>query len=287
MPWISGGGSSGGGSGTVTSVTSANNSVTVTNTTTTPVLTVGTVDKLFTNNAPTAAMAANAQKITGLANGSAAQDAAAFGQTPVGGTKVTSAQMIAPTGGIGSGSAVDSYVRDVARMNAAGIAGWNWPPDNQSGNTNPGSGEVEAQLVGLVAGDVVTNIIFGLNTAASGTNPTGVFAGLYAGSKTGARLALSANLNASAIWTSTGFAVAPLTAPFTVLTTGGYYLVVLINGSWSVTQPQFINGGAFVATNSFVVGSGVPFSPNQTGQTTLPATANFAGSGQHLWVGWN
>lgn len=68
--------------GTVSSVTSANTSIAVATGTTTPVLTVGTADKLFTNNAPTAAVALNAQKITGLANGSGAQDGAAFGQIP-------------------------------------------------------------------------------------------------------------------------------------------------------------------------------------------------------------
>lgn len=73
---------SGSGGGTVTAVSSANTSIAVATGTTTPVLTVGTADKLFTNHAPIAAVALNAQKITGLANGSSAQDGAAFGQIP-------------------------------------------------------------------------------------------------------------------------------------------------------------------------------------------------------------
>jgi hypothetical protein len=78
VPVISGGG--GGGSGTVTSVTSANNSIAVATTTTTPVLTVGTVDKLFTNHAPAASLAMNTQKLTGLAAGSTAGDSVRFEQ---------------------------------------------------------------------------------------------------------------------------------------------------------------------------------------------------------------
>jgi hypothetical protein len=74
----------GSGSGTVTSVSSANNSIAVATGTTTPVLTVGTVDKLFTNNAPAASMAANSQKLTGLAAGSANGDSVRYEQTAPG-----------------------------------------------------------------------------------------------------------------------------------------------------------------------------------------------------------
>lgn len=76
------GGGGGGGSGTVTSVASADTSIVVTNPTTTPSLRVATLDVIATNEPPIAAVPLNAQKITGLANGSGAQDAAAFGQIP-------------------------------------------------------------------------------------------------------------------------------------------------------------------------------------------------------------
>lgn len=72
----------GGGSGTVTSVSSADTSIAVTNPTTAVSLKVATLDVLATNEPPIAAVPLNAQKITGLANGSAASDAAAFGQIP-------------------------------------------------------------------------------------------------------------------------------------------------------------------------------------------------------------
>lgn len=72
----------GGGSGTVTDVSSADTSIAVTTPTTTPVLQLATLDVIAANEKPVAAIAVNGQKITGLANGSAASDAAAFGQIP-------------------------------------------------------------------------------------------------------------------------------------------------------------------------------------------------------------
>lgn len=73
----------GGGSGSVTTVGSGDSSIVVTNPTTTPSLQIATMDVLFGNRPPAAAVAFNAKKITGLANGTSSTDAAAFGQIPV------------------------------------------------------------------------------------------------------------------------------------------------------------------------------------------------------------
>lgn len=69
--------------GTVTSVTAADTSIVVANPTTTPTVRTNTLDVIATQHPPAAAVAMNAQKITGLANGSASTDGAAFGQIPV------------------------------------------------------------------------------------------------------------------------------------------------------------------------------------------------------------
>lgn len=79
LAFTSGGGGAGAG-GTVTSVTSVNNSITVANGTTTPALTVGSVDKLFTNNAPAADLAMNTHKLTGLSAGSGNGDSIRYEQ---------------------------------------------------------------------------------------------------------------------------------------------------------------------------------------------------------------
>lgn len=72
----------GGGGGTVNSVTAADTSIVVGGTATAPTVATATLDVIATVHAPVAAVPMNAEKITGLANGTAASDAAAFGQIP-------------------------------------------------------------------------------------------------------------------------------------------------------------------------------------------------------------
>lgn len=88
----------GGGSGTVTSVSSANSAIAVATPTTTPKMTLATLDVIATDGPPAAAVALNAQKITGLANGSAPTDAAAYGQ--IGISVVVKRYLNKPTTGI-------------------------------------------------------------------------------------------------------------------------------------------------------------------------------------------
>ena len=75
-------GSGGGGGGGVASVTAADTSIVIGGTAANPTVATGTLDVIAADHPPVAAVALNAQKITGLANGSAASDAAAFGQIP-------------------------------------------------------------------------------------------------------------------------------------------------------------------------------------------------------------
>jgi hypothetical protein len=73
-------------SGTVTAVSATDGSIVVTGSpTVTPSIATGTLDVIAAQHPPAAAVAMNAKKITGLANGSAATDAAAYGQTLAGG----------------------------------------------------------------------------------------------------------------------------------------------------------------------------------------------------------
>ncbi len=71
----------GGGSG-ITSVTAGDASVAAGGTSTAITLETGTLDKIASLHPPAAAVPMNGQKLTGLANGTAATDAAAFGQIP-------------------------------------------------------------------------------------------------------------------------------------------------------------------------------------------------------------
>ena len=75
------GGGGGSGSG-VASVTAADTSIVIAGTAANPTVATGTLDVIAADHPPVAAVALNAQKLTGLANGAAASDAAAFGQIP-------------------------------------------------------------------------------------------------------------------------------------------------------------------------------------------------------------
>ena len=66
----------------VNSLTAADTSVVVGGTGSSPTVRTGTLDTIATQHPPTAAVALNSQKITGLANGTVSSDAAAFGQIP-------------------------------------------------------------------------------------------------------------------------------------------------------------------------------------------------------------
>ena len=74
--------SGGGGSGSVNSVTAADTSVVVAGTAADPTVRTNTLDVIAADHPPAADWSNNAKKITSLANGAAAQDAAAFGQIP-------------------------------------------------------------------------------------------------------------------------------------------------------------------------------------------------------------
>ncbi len=74
--------SAAGNAGTVTSVAATDTSIVVAGTGAAPTIATGTLDVIAADHPPAADWSNNSHKITGLANGSAASDAAAFGQIP-------------------------------------------------------------------------------------------------------------------------------------------------------------------------------------------------------------
>ena len=71
-----------GGGGTVTSVTAADTSIVIAGTAAAPTVATGTLDVIAADHPAAADWSNNSHKITSLANGTAATDAAAFGQIP-------------------------------------------------------------------------------------------------------------------------------------------------------------------------------------------------------------
>lgn len=138
---------------------------------------------------------------------------------------------------------------------------------------------------GLVAGDVVTNLIANVITAGVGTAPTSIFVAIY---KTdGTLMASSGNLAASAIWTTVGWAIAPLSAPFTVPTSGGYYFCLLQDGVFATTAMQIHRGTQTTAVDQSLIAGKARPCVLQTGRTALPSPATFTPSTGNYWMGWN
>lgn len=154
-------------------------------------------------------------------------------------------------------------------------------------NLAPTSQTLFGTLVGLLASDVVTNVYICVGATAVGTQPTGIFLGLY--STGGALLASTADLHASAIWTGGNKVVqAAFSSPYTVTASGGYYLAFLQNGTWGTTALQLLRGNQTAATLGTALSGGVTPAVTQTGQATLPSTATFtSGATTNYWFGWS
>lgn len=134
------------------------------------------------------------------------------------------------------------------------------------------SQQLEGGLCGIRSGDVVSNVVLGCAIAAAGTVPANIFVALY---KTdGTRLAVSADLAASAIWTANanGFVYAPVS--YTADYSGGIYAAVLHNGTFGTTQPTFIRAATnLIAGQATKPTNGAWMTVKQAGLTSAPAPA--------------
>lgn len=152
------------------------------------------------------------------------------------------------------------------------------------------AGQITMALAGLSngAGDVVTNIVVCIGTAAVGTAPTMMKLAIV--KKDGTVLAATANVNSDAKWLSTGYKAFALSSPYTVPADDGYYLAVLQVGAFGTTQPQLIRVGSNQAAGVTQLGSGTfIYASGGTGQTDITGTlsVNSAGSGVSFWLGAN
>lgn len=127
------------------------------------------------------------------------------------------------------------------------------------------TGRLYGVAIGLLAGDVVSNIICAVNVI--NNTPTLTKLGLYT---TGGTL-LAGTADASSAFGSTGKKVTALTAPYTVTADGVYYVVFINTAATGASMFRAHGGG-----NAFqAVTGGVAAMVNQDSQTDLPASATF------------
>lgn len=189
------------------------------------------------------------------------------------------------------GAALD----DVYRA-SLGFQCWNFHPFLAGVNASSLTSQtIFSMLVPGQADAPITGVGVLVTTAAVGTQPTGVFVGL---STPKTMLAISANLAALSVstdstanFTATGYKFLPLNLSqltFPLPTTGPYYVHLLINGTYSGTQPQFGRAGPAVSATQ-PPGAFIPGGTAGTGQTALPAVgaavAIVATSGLNLFAG--
>lgn len=182
------------------------------------------------------------------------------------------------SGSTGWTAATVTGARQQAFMNAQGYFAETYPRGATSSASVMISGTVYYEGIGLVAGDVVTNILATANAVV--VTPSGV--GMKFGIYTKANVLVANTADVSASFLTVGAKSSALTTPYTVPTTDGYYLAVIViaatgPGLWRSTAG--LNGtGPFGAATLSV-------SAAQTGQIDLPATGTPTGGTFGLWLG--
>lgn len=171
-----------------------------------------------------------------------------------------------------------------ALLQGMGFGGGVCIPHLLTTGSNLNSQVLNGTLVGLTAGETITNLYTWVKTAGTSTPPTGIYLAIY--DTSGNRLAITGNLNGSSEWTATGYATAALTSPFVVPTTGAYYIVLVQDGNWAGTNMVL---GVFPTSQAGAakLGSGPSFGVTQSGQASPPSTATFSTSTFAIWYAWS
>ena len=138
------------------------------------------------------------------------------------------------------------------------------------------SGTIYAVAIGLLAGDVVTNIICSCNTA--GATLTLVKLGIYDAAGT----LIGVTTDVKAAFASTGAIASQLSTPLTITRTDGYYAAMITTG----TTPPTLDRSATAAAAVGAAPGGMRLSSTMASQTDLVANATFgAASPIAYWFG--
>lgn len=242
--------------------------------------------------APAAAVGMNGQKVTGLANGTSAQDAAAFGQIPTAGTsagnyaagndaRITGAAQKAQ-------NLADLANPATARINLAlatndlpsvlGYTTWTDSPRKYASDQVATAGTIFLAAVDLYAAANLTTIVWHVGVGGSTPTANQNWVGLY--DSTGTR---QANVNIDADISATGRKTATISYSAAA---GRYYVAWVFNGTTAPQLPRLGGGSARPSLlNGALTGANLLWSTNGTG-TTLPTSVTLANciAGQGYWA---
>lgn len=158
-----------------------------------------------------------------------------------------------------------------------GVKGETYPLLNTSAVGAPTLNQVFWTACAFRKGEIVTNLGCVVSVTAS---PTSMWLGLY--DSAGNRLALTADTPTIASG-GTGGRTAALTAPYTIPTTGLYYIAQLQVGGTAATLARVAAGTDLYKGFS----GGVRPAQTQTGQTTLPVSATFVATVSSYYFVWS
>lgn len=165
---------------------------------------------------------------------------------------------------LGQRSPLDDVIKT-----AMGIVSWTSYPSIFA-NSAPATQQIYAIGVPYRQGQVVTNIGWYVQTAAVGVAPTGIFCGICSSTT---MLMDSANLAASAAWTTTGLRTVALSSPLTIPSTGLYYHLFLKNGAFGTTDVQLCRETSVAGAMQINAAGAFLFATAGTAQTALPAVS--------------
>lgn len=165
---------------------------------------------------------------------------------------------------------INDQARDRILRNALGFTHETYDFGTQTNATTLVAGNAYFIGIGLLAGDVISNVYLIVNTAAAALTYSRI--GIY--DKTGALLAISADQGAS--WQTTGFKTVPI-GPLTIPATDIYYIGIFTAGT---TLPLITRGiVTSAAIPQFSIAGKKAWGYVQTGLAALPSPATFADSG--------
>jgi len=238
--------------------------------------------------APAAAVSLNSKKITSLANGTAATDAAAFGQIPL--VDATAAditedgtQAAGATGKWADGGHIHPFAGGMWLPADNGYLGANADYSAGSGGGLAVAGTVYLQKIIVRKPTTITNLIYLCSTVGAGSSTTS-FAGLY--NSAGTRLTGSSDIGAGFL--ATGAVTCTLTTP-QVLAAGVYYAALVLN--LATTQPtlwRMLNTTS--VANPGLSAASFRWATNGTGQTSLPASLTLSSNlatAFTFWAAWS